>query len=207
MDFNIVFKDICEDLDAFDEVREEIMVLGRKGIRLCSEAIKKLHRHENGVDQLIDEARGVLKGMLDVASRHPKLQFGSYFDGIYQEFTEACLLKSIFTGGKFPRPAELDPSVPAVQYLTGLCDVIGELRRAVLDCIREEHFEEALKYFDIMEKLHDHVNALDYPNAVIPDVRHKADGNRKIINATRSELTMAMHIHKLNDNLSKTTKD
>nr|MDO8086853.1 hypothetical protein [Candidatus Sigynarchaeum springense] len=206
MEFNNVFKEIIGDLDAFDEVREQIIVLGRKGIRSCSEAIKKLHRHENGVDQLIDDVRKALKEMLEVASRHPKLQFGSYFDGIYQEFTEACLLKSIFTGSKFPMPSELDPPVPAVQYLTGLCDTIGELRRAVLDCIREERFEDALKYFGIMEKLHDHVNALDYPNAVIPDVRHKADGNRKLINATRSELTMAMHIDKLNTNLSKTKK-
>ncbi|MBN2154000.1 MAG: hypothetical protein JW839_21260 [Candidatus Lokiarchaeota archaeon] len=206
MEYDDIFQDIARELDAFDEVRERLMVLGRRGIRSCSEAIKKLHRHEEGVDRLIDDARSALKEMLAIAMQHPKLRVDSYFDGIFQEFVEANLLGSIFTGGNLPGPAELDPPVPAVQYLTGLCDTIGELRRAVLDCTREERLGDAVRYFGIMEKLHDHVNALDYPNAVIPDVRHKSDGNRKLINATRSELTMAMHIHKLNDNLSKLGK-
>jgi translin len=206
MELDVIFQEIIAELDAFDEIREKIMVLGRKGIRSCSEAIKKLHRREAGVDQLIEEARSTLKEMLGIAMKHPEVHVESYFDGIYQEFVEANMLQQIYAGAAMTPPSMLDPPIPAVQFLTGLCDVIGELRRAILDCIRNENFGDAQKYFEMMEKLHDHVNALDYPNAVIPDVRHKSDGNRKLIQATRSELTMAMHIHKLNDNLSKSSK-
>nr|MDO8110444.1 hypothetical protein [Candidatus Sigynarchaeota archaeon] len=179
------------------------MVLGRKGIRSCSEAIKKLHRREAGVDQVIGEARTTLKEMLGIAAQQPKIHLDSYFEGIYQEFVEMILLQQIFKGDALLKPSEFDPPVPAVAYLGGLCDAIGELRRAILDCIRDEQFDDALKYFDTMEKLHDHVNSLDYPNAVIPDIRHKSDVNRKLIHATRSELTVAMHINKLNKNLAK----
>ncbi|NMC06998.1 MAG: hypothetical protein GYA24_17400 [Candidatus Lokiarchaeota archaeon] len=206
MDLDGIFHEIVAELDAFDEIRERIMVLGRKGIRSCSEAIKKLHRHEEGVDGLIEEARSTLKEMLGITKNHPAVHVESYFDGIYQEFVEANVLKQVYAGTDLTPPSRLDPPVPAVQYLTGLCDAIGELRRAILDCIRNEDFEGAQKYFSMMEKFHDLVNALDYPNAVIPDVRHKSDGNRKLIQATRSELTMAMHIHKLNENLTKSSK-
>jgi len=206
MELDGIFKEIIVELDTFDEIREKIMVLGRKGIRSCSEAIKKLHRREAGVNQLIDEARSTLKEMLEVAIKHPEVHVESYFDGIYQEFVEASVLQQIYAGATLAPPSGLEPPVPAVQFLTGLCDVIGELRRAILDCIRGENFGDAQRYFEMMEKLHDHVNALDYPNAVIPDVRHKSDGNRKLIQATRSELTMAIHIHRLNDNLSKSSK-
>jgi translin len=203
MELDGIFQEIIAELDTYDEVREKIMVLGRKGIRSCSEAIKKLHRHEAGVDQLINDVRLILKEMNSIVMQHPDVHVESYFDGIYQEFVEVNVLQQVYAGAELPPPSKLDPPIPAVPYLTGICDAIGELRRAILDSIRNEQFEDAQKFFETMEKFHDHVNSLDYPNAVIPDVRHKSDGNRKLIQATRSELTMAMHIHKLNDNLSK----
>lgn len=207
MEFNAIFQEIVTELDKFDEIREKIMVLGRKGIRSCSEAIKKLHRKEDGADTLINDARVTLKEMLGIAAQNPAIHLESYFEGIYQEFVEATTMQQIFTGNMLQKPSELDPPVPAVPFLGGLCDAVGELRRAILDCIRNEKFDDALKFFEIMEKVHDHVNSLDYPNAVIPDIRHKSDGNRKLIHATRSELTMALHINKLNNNLSKLDKE
>jgi len=183
------------------------MVLGRKGVRSCSEAIKKLHRKEDGVEVKLDEVRQALKNMLDIAAQVPTIHLDSYFEGIFQEFVEANLLKNILSGDQILAPSEFDPPVPAVSYLGGLCDAIGELRRAILDCIRDERFEDANRYFDTMEVLHDHVNSLDYPNAVIPDIRHKSDVNRKLIHSTRSELTMAMHINRLSNKLTTLDKE
>jgi translin len=207
MDLDSVFREIVSELDAFDETREKIMVLGRKGVRSCSEAIKKLHRKEDGVEVKLDEARQSLKSMLDIAAQVPAIHLDSYFEGIYQEFVEANLLQQILGGNQVSKPSEFDPPVPAVAYLGGLCDAIGELRRAILDCIRDERFEDANRYFDTMEVLHDHVNSLDYPNAVIPDIRHKSDVNRKLIHSTRSELTMAMHINRLSNKLTILDKE
>lgn len=207
MELDSIFREIVSELDQFDETREKIMVLGRKGVRSCSEAIKMLHRKEDGVEVKLDEARQALKNMLEIAAQVPAIHVESYFEGIYQEFVEANLLQQILSGNQISKPSELDPPVPAVSYLGGLCDAIGELRRATLDCIRDERFDDANRYFDTMEVLHDHINSLDYPNAVIPDIRHKSDVNRKLIHSTRSELTMALHINRLNKNLATLDKE
>lgn len=201
MDFTDAFNEIVSALDEIDTLREKVMVLSRKGVRLCSEAIKKMHRREEGAESLLAAARAALVEMREESSKHPAVDVHSHFETLYQELVEATLLHCIFTGAPVPCPSAMDPPVPAVHYVLGACDAVGELRRACLDGIRLERFDDALRYFEIMERLHEQVNALDYPNAVIPNVRHKVDVNRKLVHATRSDLTMAIHISKLNNNL------
>ena len=202
-----IFKEIIAELDSIDSTREQVMALSREGIRACSEAIKKLHRKEAGVTDLLEKARGNLKTITTLAEENPKFQRSGHLITLFQEYVEALALHWVFSGEEFQSPSSFDPPVPVIPYLTGLCDVIGELRRACLDCVRTEKFDDAKKYFDFMEHLHDIINSLDYPNAVIPNIRHKSDVNRKLINATRSDLTMAVHIHKLNKNLGNASKD
>jgi translin len=203
MNLDEVFQEIVSHLDKVDEVREKVLVLNRSAIRSCSEAIKKLHRREDGVDASLEKARACIVDMLAITQENPDL-VESYIDSAFQEYVEAITLKTIFAGGELTKPSEMDP--PArnpVAYLTGLCDAVGELRRACLDAIRFERFDDAVRYFETMEQIHDCIINLDYPNAIIPDLRHKSDGNRKLIHATRSELTMALHINKLNQNLAR----
>ncbi|MFX0099207.1 MAG: hypothetical protein ACFFCS_06460 [Candidatus Hodarchaeota archaeon] len=202
-----IFKEIIAELDSIDSTRERVMVLSRDGVRACSEAIKKLHRKEAGVSGLLEKARENLKSITSIANENPKFQRSGHLITLFQEYVEALALHWIITGEEFQAPSTIEPPVPVIPYLTGLCDVIGELRRACLDCVRTEKFDEAMKYFDFMEQLHDIINSLDYPNAVIPNIRHKSDVNRKLINATRSDLTMAIHIDKLNKNLGNVSKD
>jgi translin len=202
MNLDDIFQEIVSHLDEIDDIREKVLVLNRAAIRSCSEAIKKLHRRENGVDELIEKARSSIVDMLTITRTNPDVG-ESYIDSAFQEYVEAISLKTILTGGELLKPSEMDPPAPVVAYVTGLCDTVGELRRACLDSIRFERFDDAARFFESMEQLHDCIINLDYPNAVIPDVRHKSDGNRKLIYATRSELTMALHINKLNQNLAR----
>ncbi len=183
------------------------MVLSRNGVRSCSEAIKKLHRREIGVDELIEAARGNVKEMLSVIENEQQAASLGYFETIFQELVEAITLRSVFRGEPMLPPSKLDPPVPPIPYVQGICDAIGELRRACLDSVRMERFDEAVHLFDLMEELHEHVNALDYPNAIIPNVRHKSDVNRKLINATRTDLTLVLHMNKLTEHLSRLTKE
>ena len=42
-------------------------------------------------------------------------------------------------------------------YVLGLCDVIGELRRMVLESIKNDDVENAKKYYEFMEKIYDYI--------------------------------------------------
>ncbi|MHA1791388.1 MAG: hypothetical protein ACTSVI_02010 [Promethearchaeota archaeon] len=203
MDLNTIFQDIIDELDILDEIREKLMVLSRQGIRACSEAIKKLHRSEGGIDDLIGKARSNLEEIITIMEENPKLTLHNYLSTLFQEYIEARVLKGIMIDDTLFGPSEIIPKPPALYYILGLCDVIGELRRTILDCIRQEKFNDATRFFEMMELIHDNINSLDYPNGIIPNVRHKTDVNRRIINTTRSDLTMALHMNKLNENLSK----
>ena len=63
MELDSIFREIVNELDAFDETREKIMVLGRKGVRSCSEAIKKLHRRDKWP---IEHTRGLMAKAADI---------------------------------------------------------------------------------------------------------------------------------------------
>ena len=207
MDLDKIFSDIIPELDKKDSVREELIKLSRLGIRNCSVAIKKLHRKEADASDYINEARMQLKKMINVVEKNPRAEMNNYLHTLYQEFVEAIALQAIFNHEEIPVPSQADPTIPAVSFLLGLCDTVGELRRACLDCVRDENFDDATYYFSMMEHLHDYLNSLDYPNAIIPNVRHKSDVNRKLINVTRSNLTLVLHMNKFQKKLGISEED
>ncbi|MHA1683709.1 MAG: hypothetical protein ACTSUE_22415 [Promethearchaeota archaeon] len=200
---NLTFDQIREELDLIDATREKVMVLSRKGIRACSEGIKKLHRKEAGVEESIDTVKGMLEKIMGILEESKVSLLKGHASTIFQEYVELVVLHGIFSEADVPSMMDITPKPPAVQYLLGLCDVVGELRRASIDCIRDEAFDRAFTYFDAMVTIQEEIFSLDYPNAIIPNVRHKSDVNRKLINITRSDLTMAHHMYKLNKNLSE----
>jgi translin len=82
-------------------------------------------------------------------------------------------------------------------YLTGLADVVGELRRAVLDVLRSENVEHAETYLHHMESIFESLVALDYPNALVPDLRRKCDVARSLVEKTRGDVTTAIQSSRL----------
>ena len=72
---------------------------------------------------------------------------------------------------QFPFPEEL--RVEYAAYLNGLGDVVGELRRHVLDLIRKESFEKAEIFLGIMENIHAMLMDFDYPDAITRGLRRK----------------------------------
>ncbi|MHA1481241.1 MAG: translin family protein, partial [Candidatus Thorarchaeota archaeon] len=121
-------------------------------------------------------------------------------DTAYQELTEAVNVLSLLEKGMLTPPEEY--SIPSRQYLTGLADTIGELRRAILDALRTDKITQAEKFLVFMEDIHEELHAFDFPNALIPDLRRKCDVARGIIERTRGDLTTAVRQSKLISQLS-----
>ncbi|MEM3012075.1 MAG: hypothetical protein QW084_01770, partial [Candidatus Hadarchaeales archaeon] len=70
-------------------------------------------------------------------------------------------------------------------------DASGELRRAVLDCLRRGEFRPAEELFSLMEKIYELLVEFDYPDAVLPGMKRKQDVVRGLIERTRGELTLS----------------
>ncbi|MEM4888550.1 MAG: haloacid dehalogenase, partial [Thermosphaera sp.] len=70
-------------------------------------------------------------------------------------------------------------------YLQGLGDVVGELRRHVVDLLDEAKVEEASNFLKVMELIYENLKRLDYPDAITPGLRHKVDVAARLIEDTR----------------------
>ncbi|EQD57842.1 Translin, partial [mine drainage metagenome] len=69
-----------------------------------------------------------------------------------QEGTEALLLEAIVRGEPIPGPARL--GVDPEEYLLGLGDVIGEIRRLALTALSESAWDRADDQLKLMERLY-----------------------------------------------------
>lgn len=190
MKLSEILKSLRNEIDDDDTVREKTLPLARKAVRKCSEAIKLVHREEfEEAKRLISEAGDIVEQTKLEMSKSDFVSKSRNLDVAYQELAEASNLLSIIEYGKFTPPDEYN--IPARAYLNGLADAVGELRRASLDLLRNEHLDRAEKLLAFMEEILEELQAFDYPNALVPDLRRKCDVARGLIERTRGDITRA----------------
>jgi translin len=98
-------------------------------------------------------------------------------------------------------PSEIN--VPAVDYVLGLADVIGEYRRLALDNLREGEVVKGERCLEIMDQVFIQLLALDEAYMFVPGLRHKSDIARRIIESTRGDITLEVRRKSLEDQLKR----
>ncbi len=187
---------VRKELDAMDEARDEAMPVLRDLHKLSSEAVYAVHRGElKEAREKLDEAAELVKELKDMLSDFPELWRSGFAEGHLQEYAEAEILYGIVTEGRVPSPEEIGVTPRA--YLLGLLDVVGELRRIVVDSLREGDFDAAERFLDNMEEIYSLTMTFDYPRAVVPNLKRKQDVARSLVEKTRSEVTVTRKTEEL----------
>jgi translin len=196
MKLSEILKPLKGEIETDDGVREKVLPLSRSAVRKCSESIKETHRGN------FDSAEKLLTEAYETAKQAAKEMEGSEFvsrskslDIAYQEIAEAANLLSLLRDNTYTPPEQF--GIPTRAYLTGLADTVGELRRAILDALRDEKVESAVKLLGFMEEILDELHTFDFPNALVPELRRKCDVSRSIIERTRGDITSAIQQSKL----------
>lgn len=198
---NNTFSDIKKRLDKIDEDREKLITLSRQMVRNCSIAIKSIHRQDDTQYQnKLKELKENHTELLALVNLNP-IMFNKYLKTPEQEYVEAVSLYAIINDQELKSPKEY--GVDDVNYLLGLSDVVGELRRYVLDKLRRDQIEDLNDILEKMENIYDLLFSLDYPKSITQDLRRKTDVARGIIERTRGDLSLSLQINKLNQNLEK----
>lgn len=161
---------------------DEVMDLSRRIIRGTGKLITHLHNgmaRQAGIE--LDEVGGLVAQMRkrDQAFRYSTMQ-------AYQEFAEAKIFHSIKAGGKIPSDNEV--GVDPEAYLMGLMDVVGELKREVLEALRDGDTAGADRYFGIMRDIYDSTRSVRFAEAVLPGFRKKQDVARIQLENAGSEI-------------------
>ncbi len=174
-------------LDEKERVRDQAIKLSRDVIRYSGWAITAIHKGD------LEEALGHLSkaeeaavSMLRLLEPHPDLYYSGMAYNAISEYVEARLFIDVVTGRGMPSPEEL--GVPVVPYLQGLGDLVGELRRLALEKVRIGDFSTAWRLLEIMESVYIHLRGLDYPDALAPGIRKKADTARRLVDDTKAFL-------------------
>ncbi len=189
-------EEISRYFEAKDQAREEALALTRVVIRRCGAAIRSVHRGEfDRALELTEKAGDALSRIGDLLADHPDVRYAGFVDGAEQEYAEARIVYSIITEHRTPTPEEI--GVEMTSYLSGLGDTVGELRRHVLDLIRQGRPEDGEVFLEAMEEIYHLLMLFDYPDAVTKGLRRKGDMARSLLERTRGDLTNAIGQKKL----------
>jgi translin len=194
--FENIAKSMLECLDSKDRAREEALRLSRDVIRLCSSSIRSMHRGDlDAAEKLMKEAAAGLGKIRDLLKDHQDVRYAGFVDGAEQEYAEARSAYSIIARHEILTPDEV--GVELVNYLAGLGDTSGELRRHILDLIRSGRAEEGAYFLGMMEEIHYLLMLFDYPDAITRGLRRKSDLARSMLERTRGDLTNALELGKV----------
>jgi translin len=197
------FRMICDKVrgqfDLKDAARERGLALSRDVVRNSANAIRATHRRN------FDEARGLtatvhslVQEMNAVLDGFPEVKYAGFVHDAQKEYAEAAIFLAVVAGDELPDPDALGVDYPA--YLHGVGDATGEMRRLILDRIREgassAHENEDL--LNTMDEIYYELISFDYPAAITAGLRRITDVLRGTIERTRGDLSSAtsqQHLH------------
>jgi len=190
------YRAICDKIrgqfDLKDAARERGLALSREVVRNSANAIRAIHRRQFDeaqsliatIHQLVGEMNAVLTG-------YPEVKYAGFVHDSQKEYAEAAIFFSVVTDAPLPDPDALGVDYPA--YLHGVGDATGEMRRLILDRIRDgasaSHENEDM--LNTMDEIYYELISFDYPAAITAGLRRITDVLRGTIERTRGDLSSA----------------
>jgi len=185
-----------EQLTARHQAREQALAVSREVIRFSANAIRAVHRGEFGeARRLLEQAGRRLKETEPIRQENPEIYYAGFSTDARKEYSEAHITLALISGQAMPRPEDLGVDPPS--FLNGLAEVIGELRRYVLDALRRDAFDRCEEFMQVMDEVYGILVTVDFPEAVTGGLRSRTDNMRAVLERTRGDLTLALRQHQL----------
>ena len=195
MNLEKIFEEVSKSLDLLYQDREKILHLSRDIVRDCSIGIKNIHRQEGEKFQdKVNVIKSNLGNLVKLVNNNLGL-FSKYLKTPEQEYTELIAFHAIINNNNIPTPSEM--KINPLNFILGLADVIGELRRYALDNIRNDNIEGLNNILESMDEIYTYLFSIDYPTGVTQDLRHKVDVARNVIEKTRGDVSLAIQMNDL----------
>jgi translin len=182
---------VRRDLDAANGAREVALAACRRTIRACGSSIRAVHllRPDDAL-RLADQAGGDLREAQDALAPFPSLVGSGPLHDAAKEYAEARLTAAMVGGLPLPSPEAL--ALPAAAWLNGLAEAASELRRHLLDRLREGDLSRGEALLAVMDEAYGLLVTMDYPDAVSGGLRRTTDALRAVLERTRGDLTTTL---------------
>jgi translin len=190
------------ELDAKFAAREVALSTSRKLIRTSANAIRALHRGEaDRAEELMAEGASLLAAAKEACRDHPDIFHAGFVSDAAKEYAEARLTAALSNDIALPLPGEL--GVEVAPYLNGLGEAVGELRRRLLDLLRQGEIDAAETTLTAMVEVLDLLASLDYPDGMTGGLRRTTDVARALIERSRADLTTTVVQERLRHDLQR----
>lgn len=184
-------EDVCTSLLAANQAREAALPGCRAVIRACGSSIKAVHRLQlDRATELVAEAEAELRAVQAAVAEHPAIEHAGFLHDAEKEFVEARAVRAFVDGVPVPSADDLRVGGPA--YLRGLAEAASELRRHLLDRLREGDVGRVEELLGIMDDTYDALGTVDFPDAVTHGLRRTLDALRAVLERSRGDLTTAV---------------
>ena len=189
MDLNVLGQAARDYLGLKYAARERALPKSRAAIRCCANAIRAAHRQDFELaSKLLVEAETLLAEMKKDLHEHLDIYYAGFVEDAQKEFSEASLTCAVVQGQPLPLPDTLH--VEWAPYLNGLGETAGELRRTILDRLRQGKIEGCEVFLQMMDDIYLLLTTLDFPDAITGNLRRTTDAVRGILEKTRGDLTV-----------------
>lgn len=189
-----------------NSARDAALQQSRTLIRHCSLAIRAVHRDErDAAKEHISAAEAIVNALKEDLRDYPDLFHAGYTRDALKEFVEANITFALIAGDSLPTPQEL--GVDYAPYLGGLGEAAGELRRRVLDMLRDGYSQDAEILLNAMDEIYSLLVTVDFPDAITGSLRRITDLVRGVTKRTRGDLTTSAQFHDLKQALQAAGAD
>jgi translin len=179
---------IDQELGEANRAREAALVSCRGVIRAAGSSIRAIHRLDaDAADDLADGAEAALREAQRVLSPFPAVGHAGFLHDAEKEYTEARAVAALVGDRPVPLPAELGVTPSA--WMRGVAEAASELRRHLLDRLREGDVKRGESLLAAMDEVYDALVVVDYPDALTNGLRRTLDALRGVLERSRGDVT------------------
>jgi translin len=185
-----IAEEIVRRFESLSATRDRALGEGRQITRLAANSIRATHRGELAdAERLLDEAKERMTTLATELQSYPGIYWAGYVQDAMKEAAEAAITLAVVAGRPLPEPADL--GVEDAAYLNALAEAASELRRQVLDRLREDDLTRAEELLSVMDDVYAALVTVDFPDAITGGLRRTTDALRAVLERTRGDVTMA----------------
>ncbi|MDY6845581.1 MAG: haloacid dehalogenase [Chloroflexota bacterium] len=190
IDLDALADRIRQSFERKNQIRDEALAQSRNLTRHAARAIRAIHREDSDLAyKNLKQADMLATALGEGLSQDPDLYFSGYAQDALKEYCEAHLTVATILNKDWPSPEDL--KVEFATYLNGMSEVVGELRRRIMDIMRDGHSTEVERLLDVMDDIYAQLVTMDFPDAMTYGLRRRTDIARSIIERTQADVTIS----------------
>jgi translin len=176
------------ELTSANRARERALPACRRAIRAAGSSVRAVHRLDPGeAARLAGESEAAVREAQAVLVPFPALAHAGFLHDAEKEYVEARVVAALVAGTPVPGPGDL--AVSPTAWMRGLAEAASELRRHLLDRLREGDLARGEALLAAMDDVYDALVAVDYPDALTIGLRRTLDALRAVLERSRGDVT------------------